>query len=91
MAEFCIKCYKIGERVRKVQGNDILHGILYLFGIYPGIVYGAWRDSTARYVCPNCGADAMVPTRNFTVERILEMQKKSRSRQHENQRNPNNM
>ena len=65
MSYWCKNCGMVGNKILKKDGSKVLMILLFLFGIYPGILYSRWRDSTTRYVCERCGKDDMV---RLTVE-----------------------
>ena len=67
MSYICRECGTIGNKKIKREGSTFIEATLFMLGVYPGIKYRQWRDSTVRYVCPNCGEESML---SITVDTL---------------------
>ena len=61
MERYCPQCEGVGYPIRHTSGSFFVEVVLWLFFCAPGIVYTIWRHTSARSVCPACGAPNMVP------------------------------
>ena len=57
---YCNACHNFTPTALK-KGNGWIELVLYLFYIFPGILYSIWRRSGAPNVCPLCRAASLVP------------------------------
>ena len=44
-----------------IKGSGWIELVLYLFYIFPGIIYSIWRRSGSPNVCPHCRSAALIP------------------------------
>jgi predicted RNA-binding Zn-ribbon protein involved in translation (DUF1610 family) len=58
----CTRCGSQAYPKKHTPGSFGVELLLFLFFIIPGIIYGVWRLSGRKLVCPACGSDAIVPT-----------------------------
>jgi predicted RNA-binding Zn-ribbon protein involved in translation (DUF1610 family) len=53
----CPNCGYQGEATTEYRGSGAFGCLLMLLFILPGLIYLAWRSSTAYARCPQCGAE----------------------------------
>ncbi len=57
----CTNCGYIGYPKKRVRGSFLMEVVLWLCFLVPGILYSIWRLASKRDVCPQCGAENMIP------------------------------
>ena len=60
----CQNCGGTGHPTRKVQGSFLVEVLLWIFFCLPGLIYSAWRLTSAKSVCPFCEAPNMIFSRS---------------------------
>lgn len=58
---FCTVCKSEGKPVTKTKGSLLVEIGLWLFFIFPGIIYSLWRISGREKVCRFCGSTNLIP------------------------------
>jgi hypothetical protein len=61
MKYICANCGYLGEPKKIKRGSPIIEIFLWLFFIFPGLLYSLWRLITKVEACPKCKAPNMIP------------------------------
>jgi hypothetical protein len=67
---YCAHCGFRGQPYRFVPGSLLLEVLLWLFFIFPGIIYTGMRRTKAYYGCPRCRTPNMIPLNTPVGQRI---------------------
>ncbi len=67
----CKNCEAIGQTASKMPGHTLIEVALYLFWIFPGVIYSIWRRKSVKHVCSVCGSDQLLPARSPVAQQIL--------------------
>jgi len=57
----CKSCGYLGKAKTVTKGNLGIEIVLWMFFIFPGIIYSIWRLSSKRKACPKCGSTELIP------------------------------
>jgi len=67
----CTTCGSVGIPKKRIPGLFVVELLLWLLFIVPGLAYMLWRLSNKKNVCPNCGAENMIPLDSPVAQKIL--------------------
>lgn len=56
----CPNCKYEGIGKFAMKGSSSVELLLWLFFLIPGLIYGTWRGSTKRWICPQCDFENVV-------------------------------
>jgi hypothetical protein len=59
--KICVTCGYLGNVKKIPKGSLGAEIVLWLFFIFPGIIYSLWRQSTYAEACPQCKSQNVVP------------------------------
>lgn len=61
-ALYCTACGSLFDRAKQhTKGSLFLEIVTWCLFLLPGIIYSIWRLTTRRKVCPQCGAENIIP------------------------------
>jgi hypothetical protein len=52
----CSVCGEVDMPTARRRGSLALHIVLYMMWIFPGMLYGVWRDRALVFTCRRCGS-----------------------------------
>lgn len=68
----CTTCGSAGASLRTTPGSMGMELILWLFFIFPGIIYSIWRISARKETCAGCGRDTIISAASPNGMALLE-------------------
>jgi len=68
----CTQCGHVGDSKSKLKGSGLIELILWLFMIFPGIIYSIWRRSSKDIVCSVCGNKSLIPIDSPRAKKVME-------------------
>lgn len=57
----CKSCGYLGKAKTVTKGSIGMEIVLWLFFIFPGVLYSIWRLSSKHKACPKCGNTTLIP------------------------------
>jgi Ca2+/Na+ antiporter len=57
----CKSCGYLGKAKTVTKGSLGMEIVLWLFFIFPGVIYSIWRLSSKHKACPKCGNTTLIP------------------------------
>ena len=57
----CKSCGYLGKAKTVTKGSLGMEIVLWLFFIFPGVLYSIWRLSSKHKACPKCGNTTLIP------------------------------
>lgn len=61
------------------RGNASIEIILWMLGIFPGLIYSLWRLRKVKRVCKTCGSDFLLPLDSSDTRNMLESMKQMKN------------
>ena len=68
----CTSCGAVGKPKKYMRGSSAIEIFLWVFLLFPGIVYSVWRLSTQYKGCPRCGKKTLIATDTAVGKKLLE-------------------
>jgi hypothetical protein len=68
----CSHCGYVGKPVSQMKGSFLMEIALWLFFLFPGLLYSIWRLTSVEKVCPQCKSPNMIPVDSPRGKKIWE-------------------
>lgn len=73
----CTTCGYVGNIKIITKGSLLIEIVLWLFLIFPGLIYSIWRQTTKYNACPKCKNPSMIPSDSPKGQNIISENKVS--------------
>lgn len=72
---YCKKCGNVGPTKAIMKGSFAIELVLWLFFLFPGLIYSIWRLTTKGRGCSVCGSGDVIPAnaplaKNNTIQPV---------------------